>query len=306
MYLRYFNMNEFPFMQTPNTRFYYELSSAHEALNVLLFSIQTGEAFVKIVGEVGSGKTLLCRNLLHQLDHDYISAYIPNPDLSVFALRKVIANELGILVQPHMDQHIVMQLITDKLMEYHAQGKKVILVIDEAQVLPEENLETLRLMTNLETESAKLLQIVLLGQPELDQRLNQHKLRQLKQRITFSYYLKPLHRTELASYLCHRLATAGYMHGNLFTTGAQKLLYRYSRGIPRLINILAHKAMLIAYGKGKKQVDIKAMYIAAKDCCYFTAEQRWTRNQKMLAATLLMVGIITIAVYLNYLGWIHW
>src|SRR3989338_6415197 len=196
MYLRYFNMNEFPFMQTPNTRFYCELSSAQEALNVLLFSIQTGEAFVKIVGEVGSGKTLLCRNLLRQLDQNYVSAYIPNPELSVFALRKAIANELGILVQPHMDQQTVMQLITEKLMEYHAHGKRVILVIDEAQVLQEENLETLRLMTNLETESAKLLQIVLLGQPELDQRLNQYKLRQLKQRITFSYYLKPLRRTE--------------------------------------------------------------------------------------------------------------
>lgn len=158
-----------------------------------------------------------------------------------------------------------MTAIYQHLIELHASGRKVILIVDEAQALTDNSLETVRLLTNLETESSKLLQVVLFAQPELDERLNKAHLRQLKQRISFSYSLPLMNRDDLDIYIHYRLAVAGYTHGNLFTKKARNLLYKASRGIPRIVNVLSHKALLVAYGQGVHEINYKTMRIAVRD-----------------------------------------
>ncbi len=265
MYLDYFKFKELPFSITPNIGFFCNLKGHQEALNTLLFSLRSGEGFIKIVGEVGAGKTLLCRKLLESLDNEFVTAYIPNPELNSVELRRAVARELGIDLSRLQDQHELHTLINDRLIYLREAGKNVVLLIDEAQALSVESLETVRLLTNLETTKTKLLQVVLFGQPELDEKLNQSNLRQLKQRISFSYYLRALTRDELDTYLFYRLAIAGYTQGSLFSKKAKDLLYRASKGIPRVINILCHKALLSSYGGGKQYITKRIMNIAVKD-----------------------------------------
>jgi MSHA biogenesis protein MshM len=265
MYLDYFKLKDLPFSLTPNVEYYCQLKSHHEALNTLLFCLRSGEGFIKIIGEVGSGKTLLCRKLLHCLEDDFFTAYIPNPDLSPIELRRAVARELGINPALLHDQHELLTIINSRLVELHAAGKKVVLILDEAQAIPLESLEAVRLLTNLETEKTKLLQVVLFGQPELDVHLNQPQFRQLKQRITFSYYLSLLSREELDTYLFHRLAVAGYTYGALFTEKARNMLFHTSRGVPRIVNVLCHKALLVAYGRGEKVITHQMLKLAIQD-----------------------------------------
>lgn len=299
MYLDHFRFKEHPFSLTPNLGFFCQLKGHQEALNTLLFSLRSGEGFIKIVGEVGSGKTLLCRKLLSALDDTFITAYIPNPDLTPQELRKALAYELGL--DPHIlrDQHELLSAINHHLLQMHLQGKRVVLIIDEAQALPRDSLEAIRLLTNLETESTKLLQVVLLGQPELDVALNQVQLRQLKQRIGFSYYLPLLSREDLNTYLFHRLASAGYTYGMLFTKKARDILFRASQGTPRLVNILCHKALLIAYGRGEGEINHRIMRSAVSDT------EATLANPKMaivVAAVGLVVFIISMLIFYFYKG----
>ena len=265
MYLQHFSLQKPPFGLTPNTQFYCGLPTHQEALNVLLVALNSGEGFIKITGEVGTGKTLLCRKLLHELDDQFVTAYLPNPHLSPAGLRMALADELGIEYPRNLGQSRLIQRINEHLIELAANGKKAVLLLDEAQALSTEGLETLRLLTNLETESQKLLQVVLFAQPELDQRLAEDNLRQLLQRITFSYRIQPLDAVAVQSYLLHRCVTAGYTGTNLFNEGAIRLLAKYSRGIPRLINILAHKALMASYGQGLHQVQETQVKQAAAD-----------------------------------------
>ncbi len=265
MYLNHFKLNELPFSLTPNTNFYCDLPTYQEALNVLLLGLKQGEGFIKITGEVGTGKTLLCRLLLNTLDESFVTAYIPNPDLSGDSLRLALAHELGLTVEKDLPQHMLLDLITKRLLALRQADKQTVLIVDESQALPDDCLEAIRLLTNLETEEKKLLQVVLFGQPELDTKLNQHSLRQLKQRITFSYALKPLNKSELGQYLHHRLVKAGHTYGMIFSKGARKHLFRASGGLPRLLNILCHKALLVSYGRGISRVDKKSMKRAIED-----------------------------------------
>lgn len=256
MYLEHFKLQKPPFSLTPNTEFFCDLPTHQEALNVILLSLQMGEGFMKIVGEVGTGKTLLCRLLLNQLQQEqFVTAYIPNPDQTADGLRLSFAYELGLEVEKNVPQYILLDMITQTLLAQYKQNKQTVLIIDEAQALSVECLEAIRLLTNLETEEKKLLQVVLFGQPELDIKLASNQLRQLKQRITFSYHLASLNREEVDIYLSFRLAKAGYHYGALFTRTANRLLYRASRGLPRLLNILSHKALLVSYGRGLSCVD---------------------------------------------------
>jgi len=254
MYLEHFGLEQAPFTITPDTGFFLDHGSHREAMNVLQLALQSGEGFIKVTGEVGTGKTLLCRQLLKTLDESFITAYIPNPCLDPLALRKSLAVELGIKFAHNIGQHRLLQRITSRLLELNSTHRRVVLLLDEAQSIPDDSMEALRLLTNLETEKDKLLQVVLFGQPELDHRLQQNNLRQLRQRILFNYTLQPLDRETLAIYLNHRLLVAGYRGAPLFTRSALKLLHRNSRGIPRLANILSHKALMSAYGRGDRVI----------------------------------------------------
>jgi MSHA biogenesis protein MshM len=266
MYLKHFGLTEQPFSLTPDTHFFLNATSHHEALNLLLVTLDSSEGFIKITGEVGTGKTLICRKLLNTLDQEkFVTAYIPNPDLNSSALTNAFAEELGIKITRGTAKHKLMEAITQKLIFYAGHHKQVVLLIDEAQSMPEETLEALRLLTNLETEKRKLLQVVLFAQPELDYMLAKHHLRQLKQRITFSYQLQPFDREGVAEYVTHRLLTAGYNGPALFTQKAIKRLHRATAGIPRVINILSHKAMLAAFGEGERSVELRHVVASIRD-----------------------------------------
>ena len=265
MYLKHFALTSLPFALTPNTNFFCALPSYQDALNVILLNLEQGEGFLKITGEVGLGKTLLCRELLNRLSKNVRPAYLPNPKLTPVEFHLAFASELGIAGEAGLDQHTMQQNIQKKLIEIHAGGQSVVLIVDEAQAMSDDTLEALRLLTNLETESTKLLQVVLLGQPELDQRLSATNLRQLQQRITFSYLLSPLTPDELDAYLAYRVNVAGYKRGLLFNQAAKELLYKASNGVPRIINVLCHKALLAAYGMGVQKVDSCAMQHAITD-----------------------------------------
>jgi MSHA biogenesis protein MshM len=267
MYLEFFGLSEAPFSLTPDTAFYYNNPSHQEALNTLLVALQIGEGFIKVTGEVGTGKTLLCRKLLRELGSDerFVSAYIPNPTLTPPALRFSLADELGISYHRNMGQHRVMQMINDRLVEERAAGRQVVLIVDEAQALPEECLEAIRLLTNLETEKNKLLQVVLFGQPELDTQLSRASVRQLRQRITFSYTLAPMDVGAVSGYLKHRLAVAGYQGRRLFDPSITREIHRVCLGVPRLINIVAHKCLLAAYGEGRAEVGRRHLRRAIED-----------------------------------------
>lgn len=265
MYLQHFRLSETPFSLTPNTGFFFGLAPHVEALQVLQAALQTGEGFIKVTGEVGTGKTLICRKLINELPERFRCAYVPNPYLTPMELRWAVAMELGIAYSKEVDQQQLIHLIQHKLFELAGAGLQTVLVLDEAQALPDDSLEALRLFTNLETESRKLLQVVLFGQPELDQRLATDKFRQLRQRITFSYRLRPLTYVEAQSYINHRLNVAGYQGRPLFSGSDSKLIAKASRGIPRLINVLSHKAMLLSYGEGDDRVRRRHVKGAIKD-----------------------------------------
>ena len=288
MYQEYFGLSEAPFSITPDTSYFYAHGHYSEALNTLLVALRTGEGFIKVTGEVGTGKTMLCRKLLNTLEDRFVTAYIPNPMLTPYGLQSAVADELGLDMSRHHGHHQLLKMITNRLLELTADGKNIVLCIDEAQAMPIETMEALRLLTNLETEKQKLLQVILFGQPELDERLNEKSVRQLKQRITFSYKLKPIDKDGMEMYLTHRLSIAGYQGGNLFEIGAMASLYKASRGIPRLINILSHKSMMSAYGQGTKYVDRNNMQAAIKD----TEDAQLRHSSKTNLAWFIIPGAL--------------
>jgi MSHA biogenesis protein MshM len=295
MYLEHFGLQSLPFGITPDTGFYFDSPSHQEALNVLLVALRNGEGFLKVTGEVGTGKTLLCRRLLHLLDEEFVTAYIPNPFLTATALRMALAEELGIQFARNIGQHRLLKLITDRLVELNAAGKRVVLLLDEAQALPDESLEALRLLTNLETEKDKLLLVVLFGQPELDTRLAQTNFRQLRQRIIFAHQLRPLNASEAGAYLHHRLAIAGGTGRELFDTAALRVLTRASRGIPRLLNILSHKALMAAFGQGAAHIHARHVQHAIADTEGATPLARWRRPQWLFGTLGALSTAATVA-----------
>ncbi|MBZ2207528.1 ExeA family protein [Massilia soli] len=265
MYSEHFGLREVPFSITPDTSFFFTSPHSQEALNTLLVAARNGEGFIKITGEVGTGKTLLCRKFMATLGDDFVTAYIPNPYLEPRTLMLALADELSIELAKDVDQHQLIKALMMRLMGLAGEGKRVVLCLDEAQAIPVVSLEALRLLTNLETEKRKLLQIVMFGQPELNRKLELESIRQLAQRIIFHYHLGPLGKDDLDYYLAHRLRVAGYSGSRLFSRGAVAKLYRASGGIPRLVNILAHKSLMVAYGQGKQEVSRAHVVLAARD-----------------------------------------
>ncbi len=303
MYIKHFGLDELPFSITPDTSFLFAHSSYQDALNTLLVAARSGEGFIKVTGEVGTGKTLLCRKFLDALavDRNFVTAYIPNPYLEPITLLLALADELRIDYEPSLNQHQLLKLLTKFLVDTYADRKRVILCLDEAQALPLETLEALRLLTNLETGKRKLLQVVLFGQPELDVRLNQESIRQLKQRISFSCALVPLSFDDVDYYLAHRLSIAGYRGARLFSSRAVKRLFKLSHGVPRLINILAHKSLMAAFGEGASTVEIHHVQLAAQD----TESTRtiMSKVSRLIKYTAALVGALLVSV--GALFWTH-
>ena len=254
MYKDYFGFSEMPFSLTPDTEFFVNQNSHRDALSTVLVALKHCEGFVKIVGEVGTGKTILSRMLIKCLSDQFVTAYIANPYLTPSELKFCIAEQIGANFDKKMAAHEVVWAIETQLKNLVHQSKQVVVIIDEAQAMPRDTIECLRLLTNLETEKRKLLQVVIIGQPELDEILARADLRQLKQRIVFSEVLKPLSRKASSSYLTARLESALPRRKPLFSSAARWLVYLASGGVPRLINILAHKALISAFGRGDKMV----------------------------------------------------
>lgn len=246
MYLEFYGLKHAPFDITPNPRFLFHSVKHREAFNHLLYGIRERKGFVQLTGEVGAGKTTLCRALLEQLDSHFSTALILNPVMDGNELMKAIATEFGLDVKGR-DRMETMAIINDFLLRQVLAGKETVLIIDEAQNLTEDLLEQVRLISNLETDDRKLLQIVLMGQPELRDRLDSPRLKQLRQRITVRYHLRPLTRTEVGQYIQHRLALSGSTGSPTFTFGAIWRAFRYSQGIPRLVNAVCDKALLAGF-----------------------------------------------------------
>src|SRR4051812_23580800 len=256
MYLSFFGLNEKPFAITPDPRYLY-LSERHaEALAHLLYGINEAGGFVQLTGEVGTGKTTTIRSLLAQTPKNAEVALILNPRMTATEFLLTICEEIGIGVPDSAEGSLkdLVDILNDYLLKAHAGGRRVVLVVDEAQNLATEVLEQVRLLTNLETNTQKLLQIILIGQPELRELLGRNELRQLAQRITGRYHLDPLSSDETLAYVRHRLRVAGSTT-DIFTTHALSEMYRLSGGVPRVINVIADRALLGAYTQDKHRVD---------------------------------------------------
>jgi len=278
MYLAHFSLREAPFSITPDSDFYFPEAGAQAALNTLLVALRSGEGFLKIVGELGCGKTVLCRHLLKALQGEFVTAYIPNPDMGPDDLLLTLAAELGIAVAQPPQRHQIMQDLAACLIAHAKAGRPVLVCIDEAQAIPVRSVESLRLLSNLETEKRKLLQIVLFGQPDLDDKLARPEIRQLLQRITFSDYLGPMRAENVPAYLAHRLSRAAateHTPTDVFSAEAAAAIAQASAGVPRLINVLAHKCLLLAYGEGVHAVVPAHVRLAVADTDGLYAAPPW-------------------------------
>lgn len=246
MYLEYYRLREKPFNVTSDPSFLYMSKRHKEAFKHLIYGIKERAGFIEITGEVGTGKTTLCRALLNKLDAHTKAAFIFNSDLSELQLLQAIVEDLGIKVKKRSKIDLFNKL-NSFLIEQLKMGNNVVLILDEAQNLRPRTLEQMRMLSNLETEKEKLFQIILVGQPELRDKLNTSNLRQLKQRIGIRYHILPLDRDEILDYIKHRLYIAGSDGSIKFTEGAIEKIYEYSNGVPRLINIASDKALLLGF-----------------------------------------------------------
>jgi len=293
MYLSHFGLNEPPFRITPHTEFFFSGANRGATLEALLYAITHDEGIVKVTGEVGSGKTMLCRVLVERLPKSVETIYLANPSLSRDEILHVIAADLQVESRGERVT-ILLRALQERLIKLYAAGRRVVVLIDEAHAMPIETLEEIRLLSNLESNRHKLLQIVLFGQPELDQHLALPNMRQLKERITHSFKLEPLVRSDVESYVDFRMRAAGYRGPNVFAPPAMKLISHSSQGLTRRINILADKSLLAAFADGTHQVTAKHARAAVRDSEFgrtrFGVPNAWWFVAAGLAAGLL-VGV---------------
>ncbi|MFC3851938.1 ExeA family protein [Salinispirillum marinum] len=270
MYEAYFGLRHSPFLLTPDTDRFVDLPGHRAAFELLTYALDSNEGFVKVTGDVGTGKTMLCRMFVNYLQAPERSAqfhllYIPNPLLSALGLLRAMAASLGVHEADAMAQPDLFAAVQQRISALANEGRTTLILIDEAQALPTDTLEALRLMSNLETETQKLVQIFLFGQVELDSTLNEFRFRQLKQRITHSYHLPTLEPERVQLYLNQRLQLAGREGAALFNASLASALYRLSRGVPRLLNILAHKVLLSAYASARPMPVLADVQAAQRD-----------------------------------------
>ena len=287
MYQEHFGLEHAPFKITPDTRLFFKGGSRGAVLDALCYAISNGEGITKVVGEVGSGKTMLCRMLEHSLQRNVEVVYLANPSLSPDEVLRAIALELRIDLHPQADRLVVMHALQQTLLEKHADNIQVVVFVEEAQGAALITLEAIRLLSNLETQQDKLLQIVLFGQPELDKNLNAPSIRQLKERITNNFYLHPFSAEDIRHYIDFRLRAGGYRGPEIFTRAAYRRIARASRGLVRRVNILADKSLLAAYAENTHRVTPRQVKTALRDSA-FDGSRWWTRA---VSAAGLMLGV---------------
>jgi MSHA biogenesis protein MshM len=304
VYYSHFGLNQPPFRITPNTEFFFSGGNRGPILEALIYAISQGEGIIKVTGEVGSGKTMLCNMLQSRLPPNVETAYIANPSVSPEEIVQAVALELH-LRPPRDAGHLeLMQLIHAHLLERHAQGKQIVMFVEESQSMPIATLEEIRLLSNLETAHSKLLQIVLFGQPELEDNLRQTHIRQLRERITHSFRLSPLKTVEIGDYLNFRLRAAGYRGPDLFTPAIIRAMAKASGGLTRRINLIADKAMLAAFAENTHTIKLKHVKAAVRDSefSHYDPPQPRVRSGFVLTAFGIgaILGIALLALFQGY------
>jgi len=299
MYYQHYGLRFPPFKITPDTTLFFSGGHRGLLLEALLYALDQGEGIVKVVGEVGSGKTMLCRMLIERLPKQVDIAYLANPHLTPDTILQAIALELRLPEPAHRANSLqVMHTLQQHLLNTHAQNRKTVVLVEEAQGMPVETLEEIRLLSNLETGRDKLLQIVLFGQPELDENLNRNHIRQLRERITHHFYLEPLKSTEIAAYIDFRLRSAGYQGPALFSVAVIKAIAKASNGLLRRVNILADKALLASFNELAPQITLRHVRIACQDARLHDPPRafswHWIR-------WLVLAGL-----WLTLIGWLGW
>jgi MSHA biogenesis protein MshM len=292
MYLEHFGLKEAPFRITPHTDFFFQGANRGATLDALLYAITNDEGIVKVSGEVGSGKTMLCRVLIERLPATVETIYLANPSLSRDEILLAIGDELKLQLENDRSTRVIRSL-QEHLLRLFAGGRRVVVLIDEAHAMPDESLEEIRLLSNLESNRHKLLQIVLFGQPELDEHLDTAEMRQLKERVTHSFLLEPLVRDDIENYVDFRMRAAGYRGPKVFTREAIRGIARASQGLTRRVNILADKALLAAYARGTHAVTAAEVKRAVRDSEFYRAGGRAQKIR--IGAGALAAGLI--------LGW---
>jgi type II secretory pathway predicted ATPase ExeA len=298
MYYDYFGLKQAPFKITPDTTLFYPGGKRGEILDALVYAVTAGEGIVKVVGEVGSGKTMLCRMLQQELPGNIEIVYLANPSLGPEDILHAIAFELNLPVASGASRLQVMNNLQQYLLQKHGAGQQVVVFVEEAQSMPLATLEEMRFLSNLETQQNKLLQIILFGQPELDVKIARREIRQLKERITYSFCLNPFQINDVRDYLNSRLRACGNRSGELFSNGAIREIGKYSRGLVRRINILADKSMLAAYAANQHKISVQHVRQAARDSDF-------TRSNRLFlgaASICLVLFTGTGVVYWNYGG----
>ena len=290
MYLEHFGLREAPFRIAPHTEFFFSGANRGATLEALIYAITHDEGIVKVSGDVGSGKTMLCRMLLERLPANVDTVYLANPSLSRDEILQTIAEELHMPL-PDSRPPLLLRALQQRLIEIHASGRQVVVLVDEAHAMPAETLEEIRLLSNLETSRHKLMHVVLFGQRELDEHLRQPTMRPLKERITHNFALEPLRSGDIASYLTFRLRAAGYHGTDLFTPGAVQRIGRASEGLTRRINILADKALLSAFSENRHLIDDRQVMAAIRDAQFNPIADHPTRPARWVIATALSVLI---------------
>lgn len=285
MYYEYFGLRRSPFKITPDTGLFFPGGNRGPILEALVYAITRGEGIVKVIGEVGTGKTMLCRMLQVELPDNIEIVYLANPSLSPDDILYAIAFDLKLEVTESDNRFKVLNELQSYLVGRHADNKQVVMFVEEAQGMPLATLEEIRLLSNLETGQSKLLQIVLFGQPELDEMISTQEIRQLKERITYSFQLMPFKRNEIKDYLNSHMHVCGYRSYDIFSNAAVSAVAKYSKGLLRRINILADKALLAAYAANMSEVTVEHVRMAAHD-------SEFVENKKMMITSLIVIVVL--------------
>lgn len=295
MYRSHFGLTKLPFKNSPDFHFFYEQASRLEILNALIYVVKRGDAIVKVTGEVGCGKTTILRLLAGSLNDSFKIVYINSPNLNARDLLFHIADELSISADSHLAKFSLLKLLRDELLKLHSKGIQVVILVDEAQAMSVDTLEEIRLLSNIETEHDKLVQIVLFGQPELDLALQQHNLRQLKDRISYHIHVPPLTPEEVQSYLNYRMRQASYKGLDFFNPKFSRLIHKLSSGLPRSINTIADQLLMSAFGMG--DVELKKRHFKNISSENVSKVQS---NFKLISLSLLLVVVVSYVVIFRF------